>query len=144
MKATPASVVAEARTWIDTPYQHQQEAKGVVCDCRGLVMGVGKRCGLLDPDFEINGYSTHPDGVTMLELCDRYLDRIARAAMRPSDILVVRYGKHPQHMGILADYKYGGLSLIHSLASMGGVKEHRLMFHESMVYVQAYRFRGID
>ena len=33
-------VVAEARSWIGTPYQHQASLKGVGCDCLGLVRGV--------------------------------------------------------------------------------------------------------
>jgi NlpC/P60 family putative phage cell wall peptidase len=37
---TRTAVVAEARTWIGTPYRHQASLKGVGCDCLGLVRGV--------------------------------------------------------------------------------------------------------
>ena len=33
-------IVAEARSWLGTPYVHQQAAKGAGCDCLGLVRGV--------------------------------------------------------------------------------------------------------
>ena len=33
-------VVASARTWIGTPYQHQMSCKGAGSDCLGLVRGV--------------------------------------------------------------------------------------------------------
>src|SRR5690606_41358238 len=33
-------VVAEALTWIGTPYRHQASRKHVGCDCLGLVRGV--------------------------------------------------------------------------------------------------------
>jgi cell wall-associated NlpC family hydrolase len=33
-------IVAEARSWIGTPYRHQASLKGVGCDCLGLVRGV--------------------------------------------------------------------------------------------------------
>ncbi|MDI7775376.1 NlpC/P60 family protein [Asticcacaulis sp. EMRT-3] len=33
-------IVAEARTWLGTPYRHQMSLKGVGCDCIGLVRGV--------------------------------------------------------------------------------------------------------
>lgn len=33
-------VVAEAMSWIGTPYRHQGRRKGVGCDCIGLVLGV--------------------------------------------------------------------------------------------------------
>ncbi len=34
------AVVAEALTWLGTPYRHQGSRKGVGCDCLGLVLGV--------------------------------------------------------------------------------------------------------
>ncbi len=34
------NVVAETLSWIGTPYRHQASAKGVGCDCLGLVRGV--------------------------------------------------------------------------------------------------------
>jgi cell wall-associated NlpC family hydrolase len=33
-------IVAEARSWVGTPYRHQASVKGVGCDCLGLVRGV--------------------------------------------------------------------------------------------------------
>ncbi len=33
-------IVAEARSWIGTPYRHQASLKGIGCDCLGLVRGV--------------------------------------------------------------------------------------------------------
>ena len=35
-------VLAEARSWLGTPYRHQGGRKGVGCDCLGLVRGVWK------------------------------------------------------------------------------------------------------
>ena len=40
MPITPKIVIAEARSWIGTPYRHQASLKGVGCDCLGLVRGV--------------------------------------------------------------------------------------------------------
>jgi len=40
MILTRSAIVAEARTWIGTPYRHQASLKGVGCDCLGLVRGV--------------------------------------------------------------------------------------------------------
>ncbi|MEP9397204.1 NlpC/P60 family protein [Mesorhizobium sp. KR2-14] len=33
-------IVAEAMSWLGTPYRHQGRRKGVGCDCLGLVLGV--------------------------------------------------------------------------------------------------------
>jgi NlpC/P60 family putative phage cell wall peptidase len=35
-----AAIVAEARSWIDTPYRHQASLKGAGADCLGLIRGV--------------------------------------------------------------------------------------------------------
>jgi NlpC/P60 family putative phage cell wall peptidase len=40
MTITRTTIVAEARSWIGTPYRHQASLKGVGCDCLGLVRGV--------------------------------------------------------------------------------------------------------
>jgi NlpC/P60 family putative phage cell wall peptidase len=37
---TADQVIAAARSWIGTPYHHQASAKGVGCDCLGLLRGV--------------------------------------------------------------------------------------------------------
>jgi len=43
-------VVAEARTWLGTPFKHQGCLKGVACDCIGLIKGVGLALCLADYD----------------------------------------------------------------------------------------------
>jgi len=45
MWASEEAVVAAARAWIGTPYQHQASLRGVGCDCIGLVRGVWRDLG---------------------------------------------------------------------------------------------------
>lgn len=40
MSPDRARIVAEARSWLGTPYQQQASLRGVGCDCLGLVRGV--------------------------------------------------------------------------------------------------------
>ena len=40
MHPTQAAIVAEATSWLGTPYRHQASLKGVGCDCLGLLRGV--------------------------------------------------------------------------------------------------------
>jgi NlpC/P60 family putative phage cell wall peptidase len=47
---TRAAIVAEARSWIGTRYQHQASVKGVGCDCLGLVRGVWRGCVGEEPE----------------------------------------------------------------------------------------------
>jgi NlpC/P60 family putative phage cell wall peptidase len=39
-RPSASRIVAAARSWIGTPYMHQQSLKGVGCDCLGLLRGV--------------------------------------------------------------------------------------------------------
>jgi NlpC/P60 family putative phage cell wall peptidase len=39
-KVSRAEIVAEARSWIGTPYRHQASLKGAGADCLGLIRGV--------------------------------------------------------------------------------------------------------
>jgi NlpC/P60 family putative phage cell wall peptidase len=46
--ADPERSIAAARSWLGTPYHDQASAKGVGCDCLGLVRGVWRE--LLGPE----------------------------------------------------------------------------------------------
>lgn len=139
---TRADVVAEARTWLGTPWVHQHRAKGQAVDCAGLIICVARDLGLLPADFDLNGYSRMPDG-TLLAVCDEHMDRIERSAMQPGDVLLMATEHDPQHMGILGDYRHGGLSLIHAASKAGRVIETRLMFAGNQKFRGAYALRGV-
>lgn len=141
---TRADVVAEARSWLQTPWVHQARTKGVAVDCAGLVIGVARELGLVEPDFDVNGYGRLPDG-TLLQQCAEIMRPIQRTEMLPGDVLVVATDTEPCHMGIVGDYRHGGLSLIH--AAMGGlnrVAEHRLMFARNLRFKAAFALPGLD
>lgn len=144
---TRAEVVATARTWLGTPFQHQQTMKGVAVDCRGLVQGVAQELGLLPEDFGVEPYPRQPDGRTMLALCGQYMTRIEQAAMQPGDVVVVVVDAEPQHLGILGDYRHGGLSIIHASSrapgARGRVIETRLMFSRAQRFAAAYVLPGV-
>ena len=131
---TAAQVVAEARTWLGTPWQHQAALKGVGCDCTGLVRGVVGAFRELPPELLRMSYARTPDGVTLLRLCREHLHEVPATEVQPGDVLAFRYieqpAAHPQHLGIAADYVHGGLSIIHALdqqgVARGKVVEHRL------------------
>ena len=140
---TRAAIVAEAREWIGTPWQHQQRTKGQAVDCAGLIIGVGKNLGLLPEGFDINGYGRHPDG-TLMSVCKEHMHEIAKTDMQPGDVLVVSIENDPQHMGFIADYRHGGLSFIHAASKTGKVIETRLMFARNLKFRGAYALRGVD
>ncbi len=47
----PHLIVAEARSWIGTPYRHQASLKGVGCDCLGLLRGVWREVMGAEPEL---------------------------------------------------------------------------------------------
>ncbi|MCU0938912.1 MAG: peptidase P60 [Burkholderiaceae bacterium] len=139
---TRAAIVAEARTWLGTPWVHQHRAKGVAVDCAGLVIGVARALGLVPPEWDINGYSRHPDG-TLAALCAAHMRRVSQAAMQPGDVLVLALQADPQHLGIVGDYRHGGYSLIHAASNAGRVIETRLMFAANCKFRGAYALPGV-
>lgn len=131
--------VAAARSLIGTPYHTKGRLPGVGLDCIGVPIVAAWLCGLRPRSFDIRGYSDVPDG-SLLPLCDQYMQRVDRAAMRVGDVVVVRYGPTPHHVGVLGDYRHGGLSMIHAENDRHRkVVEHRLWLDGVMAFVAAYR-----
>lgn len=142
---TRADVVAQARLWIGTPFHHQARLRGVGADCDGIVIGVSRDLGLVAPDFDVPPYSRTPDGVSLMAHCTEHMRKLSSdEAMQPGHVVVVDFASHPHHMGIVADYRNGGLSMIHASSRSGRVEEVRLMFHDRMRFVAAFALPGVD
>ena len=101
-----ATIVAEARSWIGTPYRHQASVKGVGCDCLGLVRGVWRVLHGDEPE-PLPAYT--PDWAeatgrdTLLAAAGRHLITIAPEAARPGDVLLFRWraGLPAKHAAIV-------------------------------------------
>lgn len=142
---TRADVVAEARTWIGTPYEHQHREKGLWVDCAGVLIGSARSLQLVAPDFDVKGYARRPDGVSLRAECDKWMTPVPLTQLKPGHALLLRFGDDPQHLGIVGDYRHGGLSLIHawSMAVPPRVVEHRLMNTAVMRMLQGYALPGV-
>jgi len=139
------SVVIEARSWLGTPFHHQARVKGVGVDCVGLVLGVGKALGAFDPAFDVLGYPRVPDGSSLMQEAESAMLQIPFEEMQPGDVVMIAFGRDPQHVGILGDYRHGGLSIIHASGGDGNdrVIETRLMFSSVMRFVAAFKLPGV-
>lgn len=144
-------VVAEALSWLGTPYHHGARLKGIGVDCAGLLIGVSKALGLKPESFDITGYPALPDGKTLKRYCDEHMLRIPTESAKPGDavLLAWQYGP-PQHLGILVPYRHGGLAMVHALGprkpEAGGkarVLETRLVFGRAMQLIAAYSIPGV-
>lgn len=148
---TRADIVAEARRWVGTPFQHQQRLREVACDCIGLVGGVGIALGLLPADpqqlpgiDEFTAYGRQPDGVLFKAACDRYLVPIDVAAAEPGDVVAMTWLRDPHHIGILTDHPAGGVAIVHALnAGPCRVVEHRLDARWRGRVLLAYSYPGV-
>ena len=69
-------VIAEARSWLGTPYHKRAQVKGAGCDCATFIYAVYHTCGLI-PDEEIEIFS---DDWSMHTSDEVYMRRIMRHA----------------------------------------------------------------
>lgn len=120
---TSGDLVAEARSWIGTPYRHQASVKGAGCDCLGLLRGIWRAVLGGEPDA-IPAYSMDWDEVAREEVlmaaAARLLVRRERGEMEPGDVLLFRMRGDAvaKHLGLLS----GNVAFIHAYARHGVVE----------------------
>lgn len=88
-----AAIVAEARSWIGTPYRHQASRRGAGCDCLGLVRGVWRALYGEEPETPppyAADWAETGGRETLLEGARRHLVEIPVTAWRPGDVLLFR------------------------------------------------------
>lgn len=140
-------IVEIARTYIGTPFHHQGRKKDVGVDCVGLLVCIGAELQYKSKNgtefYDIKGYTRQPDGKMLLSALQEHLIEIPKEDMQPGDIVCVAFDKHPQHVGVLADYRHGGLSMIHADGKRGEVLETRLLFTQGMKFISAFRFKEL-
>lgn len=143
--STRADAVRVARSYIGTPFHHMGRRPGVGLDCAGLLVCVARELKLVAPDFDTPAYAPTPDGTSMFKWCAQYMTPLGGAFMGPGDVVLLITDESPQHLGLLGDYPYGGLSIIHAaaLARPPRVIETRLMFSKVQRLVSAYSLPGI-
>lgn len=123
LSAVRARVLAEARSWIGTPYRHQASLKGTGADCLGLLRGIWRGLYGTEPQ-EVPAYTADwaeaGEEETLLQAGRRWLIEIDPAEARPGDVLVFRWrDRSPaKHVGILS----GNGQLIHSYERVGVVE----------------------
>jgi cell wall-associated NlpC family hydrolase len=140
---TRAAIVAAARARLGAPF-HRRGRNQHGLDCAGLVIVIAREFGLVAPTFDVPAY-TNPDG-TLIATCDQHLTRIGKADMRPGDVVAINTADEPYHLGVLGDYRHGGLSIIHCTNDRlhQGVIEHRLMYSPNFRYAGSWSFPGVE
>jgi NlpC/P60 family putative phage cell wall peptidase len=131
-------VVAEARRWVGTPYQHQARLRGVGVDCAGLVIEVARTLGLLDVQYADYGQTPHQG--MLRRICDTHLLRIDD--VEPGCILLMGFLVGPaqeQHLAIFTDTG----TIVHAYAHADACVEHRYSSAWRSRTRQIYRYAGV-
>jgi cell wall-associated NlpC family hydrolase len=121
------TAVESARGWVGTPYAHAGRVKGPggCVDCVGVILGVAKETGTIPEGYKTPFYEELNDGSLIRVVFADYGAEIESSSMQPGDVVVMQYGRYPQHVGIVADCPFGlgGLSIIHAYSPAGKVIE---------------------
>lgn len=118
--AAREEVVAEARSWIGTPYHHAADVKGHGVDCAMLLVRVYCDLGLIEP-FDPRPY-THDWFLHRNE--ERYLTSLLKLSVEvrepnDGDVVLFRVGRCFAHAGIVS--RVEPLTIIHAFANAGCV-----------------------
>jgi NlpC/P60 family putative phage cell wall peptidase len=99
------AIVAEARSWLGTPYHHQANLKGVGVDCAMILVEVYAAVGLIDW-FDPRPY---PTDWHLHRSAERYIDHLLDHTRetdtpKPGDILLCRWGRTFSHSAIVVEW----------------------------------------
>jgi len=126
-----AAVVAEARSWLKTPYHPMGDVKGAGVDCGMLLVRVFVDTGLCAP-FDPRPYA--PDWMLHRNE-ERYLgfvfDRTKEVERpMPGDVMVFRFGRCYSHGGIVTCAN--PVTIIHAFLPVRAVIEDEVMSNTAL------------
>ena len=103
---TSAKIVAEARSWIGTPYRHQGSLKGGGCDCLGLLRGVWRELVGAEPETAppyAPDWAEAAGAEALAAAARRHLVEIAPTDIAPGDVVLFRWraGLPAKHAAIV-------------------------------------------
>lgn len=136
---SPEDVVVVARTWIGVPWHHQGRSRAGI-DCAGYCQQMS--VDLEQTDFDSADYGRYPTNDHMRAvLREHAIERTGEPLV--GMVALMSFGALPRHMGVLVPYRHGGLALVHALASVGKVVEHRLSPEWRSRIVGLFDFPGV-
>lgn len=99
-------VVAEAMSWVKTPWHHMARVKGGGVDCAQLLLGVyaaiglvpARKLGYYPPDWHL-----HQDRPRFLEILAEHAEPVDAPAL-PGDVAMFKYGRHAAHGSIVVGW----------------------------------------
>ena len=140
---TRAEIAAAALALVGTPYVHQGRVAGHGVDCAGVLIVVARQLGLVPAGFDVTGYTGTADGVSLRRYCQENMTPVARGEEQAGDAVLVHWGGHPQHLGVLVPYRHGGLSIVHALGPDMPARVVESRWLPKMTLVAAFSFPGV-
>lgn len=113
--------VERARELLNVPWVHQGRDPTVGVDCAGLLLYA----------FEVRDdtvYGRNPVGDDLFaQRCEAHLGPSVTDGIQVGDVVLLGFGHRGRgrHIGIIGDYLFGGLSIIHTDSIVGRVVEGR-------------------
>lgn len=149
----PEDVVVAARSWIGTRFHHQGRVKKSGnhlggCDCIGFIIGVADMLGIqfnnkLLSFYDYKTYNKRGEGFKLQDSLDKYLQIVDNNKYYIGDVVLMSFGKEPQHVAIITSYSAGKFAIIHSYIKARGVVEHYLDEEWLNRIVKVYRFKEL-
>jgi cell wall-associated NlpC family hydrolase len=119
-KEQRAAVVAEAKSWLMTPYHHKAAVKGAGADCAMFPLAVYRAVmparfeGLVVPTYP-HDWHQHKDLPIYRDVVASLAHSIAPEVLQPGDFVLYRFGRVESHGAIAL----GEGMLIHSQVGLG-------------------------
>lgn len=130
------ALIAAARSFRRIRFRHQGRNPKIGLDCAGLILAALKAVGR--PTHDIKGYGREPHRNGLREAIEANLGAPVKD-MKAGDVVLMRFDGDPRHVGLLAYYPEGGLSLIHTHDTLKHVTEHRLDDKRAATIVAVWR-----
>lgn len=148
---TRAEILAEARSWVGTPWKHGQMTKHAGADCLGFLAGIALALGYVDAtraarDEKFRAYGRSPDPAMLDEACEAYLDPIPTAT-GVGDVLRMTppRGVYAQHFALVSAFDAVPTRIIHCTnAYPRQVTEHSIDDAWRARIKRVYAWRGVE
>ncbi len=100
-------IVAEATSWLGTPYHHMGRVKGAGVDCLQILIAVYSAVGLMpaiEPGYYPGDWMLHRDEERYLSGALQHAQPLPEgAAPQPGDVVLYRFGRCFSHSAIVLD-----------------------------------------
>lgn len=143
MSAERDAIVAEARSWLRTPWHHMARCKGAGVDCAQLLVAVYASVGLVPADIGTEYYPPdwhlHRDEPRFLAELRKYSDPVGAAL--PGDVAMFKYGRHAAHGAIVVEWPM----IVHAFLAEGQVSLSDAQAHKGLEerFAGFWRLKGL-